>query len=226
MYGPGTGFSSVLYVEGPTRTNADGSVEGTTYEMPVADSSAVMTAYDPYPVDTEIASIFSAGAEDVRKIADNVAHGRGTLQIGVAANGTLKIPGTAFGYQVPGFLTHLGVSYSLSGGVAFDTHGNVAVYGTGGFGTGAEGAGESDDLVVSVQGSDAKTVDDLKGVFTNASVHGGDGIGGSLDGFEGSSPDGQVYGGGVTFGASEGGSIQVSKTETLLYDINKGQWYY
>lgn len=67
-------------------------------------------------------------------------------------------------------------------GIAFDTHGNVGIYGYVG---GGGGVGANADINVSVQGSNAVTINDLSGRFNNASFHFGAGTGGSIDVFNG-----------------------------------------
>jgi hypothetical protein len=57
---------------------------------------------------------------------------------------------------------------------------------------------------------------DLSGAFNNASLHGGAGLGGSVDYFVGNSPNGPVFGGGVTLGPSAGGSVAASRTTTQV----------
>jgi len=120
-----------------------------------------------------------------------------TLQFGIAGGGTI------LGFVVPqgGY------------GIAIDTHGNFGTYtytGVGG-GIGVQaGAGGS------IQFSKAETIYDLSGPFTNTSLHFGAGMGGSLDYFAGSSPNGQVIGGGITFGMSEGASSSLTTTSTQI----------
>ncbi|WP_034157348.1 RHS repeat-associated core domain-containing protein [Sphingomonas sp. ERG5] len=64
-----------------------------------------------------------------------------TLQVGLSGQGTLGI-----------------FSYQIAVGVAFDSHGNLALYGTFGPGGGAGGGGAAG---LSLQGSNAPTVQDL-----------------------------------------------------------------
>jgi hypothetical protein len=118
-----------------------------------------------------------------------------TVQLGIAGGGTI------FGIVVPqgGF------------GIAIDTHGNVGTYAYSRVGVGVEaGVGGS------AQVSNAKTIYDLSGPFANTSLHGGTSVGGSLDFFTGSSPNGQVTGGGITFGASAGASASLTTTSTRV----------
>jgi RHS repeat-associated protein len=117
---------------------------------------------------------------------------RGTLQVGVAATGTLNPAGVTGG-----------------AGVAMDGKGNIGIYGY----TGAlVGVGAGADANVSVQGSNASSITDLSGWFINSSVHGGAGAGGSADMFV--SPDGSVKGGGVTAGPSLSASGNIGATYT------------
>lgn len=120
-----------------------------------------------------------------------------TLQIGIAGGATI------LGFVVPqaGF------------GIAIDTQGNIGSYKYVGAGV---GVGVSADFDASLQVSNAQTIYDLSGAFNNASLHGGAGLGGSVDYFVGSSPDGPVSGGGITFGANAGGSVSVSRTTTQV----------
>jgi hypothetical protein len=68
----------------------------------------------------------------------------------------------------------------------------------------------------SLQVSNAQTIYDLSGAFSNTSLHAGAGLGGSVDYFVGTSPNGPVFGGGITFGASEGASVTASVTTTQV----------
>lgn len=95
------------------------------------------------------------------------------------------------------------------GGIAFDTSGNIGFYGYGGGQIGLEAG-----IGGSVQVSNAQTIYDLSGPFYNGSVHGGTGIGGSIDGFTGKSDHGLVSGFGFTFGLSAGASAVGGATAT------------
>ena len=133
---------------------------------------------------------------------------RGTLQIGFSGARGFTIPGTPLKFNgVGGF------------GVAVDTHLNFALYSFVGGSGGAENIGASEDAGLSIQVSDALTVDDLSQYYNNVSVHGGEGLGGSADYFSGDSQDGPVEGGGVTFGEAEGASLSIGGTETYVYDF-------
>jgi RHS repeat-associated protein len=123
--------------------------------------------------------------------------GRWTVQFGVAGGGTL------FGFVVPqgGF------------GITFDGCGNVGVYGFGGIGI---GAGVSAGAGLSLQGSNAPTIYHLRGGFSNGGLHGGAGLGGTLDGFQGETYGTAITGGGVTLGLSAGASGSASRTGTVV----------
>jgi RHS repeat-associated protein len=120
-----------------------------------------------------------------------------TLQIGIAGGGTF-----------------LGIFVPQGGaGFAIDTKGNVGVYAYAGIGV---GVGVQAGAGLSIQGSNAQTIFDLSGKFTNTSAHGGAGFGGSADYFAGSSPNGPVVGGGATVGASVGASASITQTTTTV----------
>lgn len=108
-----------------------------------------------------------------------------TIQLGLSGTYT-----TPFGRAGAGFA-----------GITFDSQGNVGTYWGGGLGLGI-GAGGSGGL--SVQGSNAKTICDLRGPFGNVSAGGGWGPGAIGEGFWGPSDTGTVIGGGVTVGAGLG----------------------
>jgi len=127
-----------------------------------------------------------------------------TLQMGVA--GSLNAPVTIFGVPI-------GFQLSFGGGIAIDHHLNVAGYGY--WGRGVQ-VGADVDAGVSVQASNAQTVNDLKGAFDNYSIHGGVGLGGSFDYFTGNSDHGVVTGGGVTVGAAVGASLSRARTYTSI----------
>jgi RHS repeat-associated protein len=120
-----------------------------------------------------------------------------TLQVGIAGGGTI------LGFIVPqgGF------------GVVIDTSGNIGTYGYSGIGA---GIGVQAGVGGSIQFSNAQTIYDLSGPFANASANGGAGVGGSVDFFAGSSPNGEVTGGGITFGASAGASASLITTGTEI----------
>lgn len=120
-----------------------------------------------------------------------------TIQIGFAGQGTYGI-----------------FSFQSSFGVAFDSHGNVALYGTFGPGGGVGGGGTAG---LSVQGSNAPTVQDLGGFFSNGSVGGGAGGGGTVDVFGGYARNGQpIVGGGGTAGVAGGETSFAGVTDTFV----------
>jgi RHS repeat-associated protein len=124
------------------------------------------------------------------------ATGLYTLQLGIAGGGTI------LGFVVPGGF-----------GIAIDTQGNIGTYAYSGIGA---GIGVEAGVGGSIQVSNAQTIYDLSGPFANTSIHGGAGLGGSIDLFAGSSPNGPVTGGGITFGASAGASASVTTTGTQV----------
>ena len=120
-----------------------------------------------------------------------------TVQLGLGAQGTWGI-----------------FSYQFSGGLALDTHGNVALYGSGGPGGGLGGGG---DAGLTVQVSNAPSIQDLAGPFLNGSVGGGAIGGGTIDGFTGFSRNGQrIGGGGFTAGAAVGETSFLGVTNTFV----------
>lgn len=122
-----------------------------------------------------------------------------TLQFGIAGGGTI------LGFVVP----QGGI------GIAIDTHGNIGTYAYSGIGA---GIGVQAGVGGSVQFSNAPTIYDLSGPFANTSLHGGAGVGGSVDFFTGTTQNGQneVTGGGITFGASTGASASLTTTGTQV----------
>jgi len=125
-----------------------------------------------------------------------------TLQVGYATSGAF-----------------LGFTGMLGAGVAIDGQGNVGLYTYGG---GGGTIGLAADGGLSVQYSNAPTVEDLSGFFTNYSLHGGVGVGGSADFFQGrAASNGQpIFGGGATVGAALGGSFTAGRTETAVLSRN------
>jgi hypothetical protein len=123
---------------------------------------------------------------------------------------TLQL-GINVGYTLP-----FGLAGSGFAGIALDSTGNVGTYGGWGIGLGA-GAGASGG--VSVQGSNALSICDLTGPFTNFSAGGGAGAAGTADGWGGASPDGRVTGGGATFGVGAGASAGASETVTYVQPL-------
>jgi RHS repeat-associated protein len=92
---------------------------------------------------------------------------------------------------------------SFSTGFSGDTQGNFGGYYTGNLGP-ATGLGAQGFAGVTVQGSNAKCNNNLKGPFAYGSVGGGLGPYGSLDAFGGSSDNGPVFGLGGTVGVGLG----------------------
>lgn len=93
-------------------------------------------------------------------------------------------------------------AFQGSFGVAFDTHFNVALYGSGGFGL---GVGAGGDLGLTAAVTNAPTIQDLAGISFNISAGGGWVLGGSVDGFRSVARNGnQIYGGGATAGVAAG----------------------
>jgi|GEM_PF-2429688 len=99
-------------------------------------------------------------------------------------------------------------------GLALDGKGNVRAYYGEGLGLG-DGAHVSGGL--SLAGSNAQTIYDLSGPFSNGSLGGGWGPDASGDFFTGPSDHGLVIGGGVTFGLGlgTGGSSTVTNTTVV-----------
>ena len=123
-----------------------------------------------------------------------------TIQIGVGAQGTAG-----------------GLSGTFSGGLAFDSEGNVGIYGSFGVGGGL-GAGGS----VGLQGaySNGQNINDLSGPFGNLSLGGGLGANVSGDLFTGPSDDGYVTGGGGTLGLGGGVTSFAGGTGTVIIPLN------
>ena len=122
-----------------------------------------------------------------------------TLQIGFAGSGNF-----------------LGIAVPTGLGIAIDTSGHVGFYGYLGP---AVNLGASVDAGLSIQVSNAPTISNLRGLFLNASAHGGAGFGGSVDYFRGPSENGQVSGIGVTVGAALGASVTAGVTNTWVYPL-------
>jgi RHS repeat-associated protein len=124
-----------------------------------------------------------------------------TFQIGVSVSYTLGIFGG------------VGPSGNLFAGLTFDSEGNFGTYSGSGYGIGA-GAGLSGGI--SVQGSNAKTICDLRDKFDNISAGGGWGPSATGDGFYGDSPNGRVEGGGLTIGPGLGATGSATITDTTV----------
>jgi hypothetical protein len=101
-------------------------------------------------------------------------------------------------------------------GIAYDSAGNIGTYSGWGLGAGI-GAGWSGGVNLGV--SNAKTICDLNGPFGNASLGVDAGIGATVDGFWGDSPDGVVVGGSVTFGPSLGVTSFNGGTNTYVHPL-------
>lgn len=98
-------------------------------------------------------------------------------------------------------------------GFVCDSDGNCGGYYGGGPGI---GVGKGATGGVSVGASNAKTICDLRGRFTNVGVGGGWGPSGSGDGYWGPSDNGTVYGGGVTVGPGVGAGAFAGPTWTVV----------
>ena len=131
--------------------------------------------------------------------------GLATLQIGFG--GSVNIP---LG-PIP-----VGISIPVSAGIAIDTRGNVGLYGS--IGLGGQ-IGASVDAGLGAQTSNAATICDLRGGFSQGSFHGGAGAGGSVEYFGGLSPDGPVSGSGFTGGAAAGASASLTEVYTAIRPI-------
>ena len=124
-----------------------------------------------------------------------------TVQIGGSASYTFGIFGG------------VGPTGNFFAGITFDSAGNFGTYYGYGYGVGV-GAGAS--AGVSFQGSNAKTICDLRDDFTNIGIGGGWGPSATGDGFVGNSPNGRVVGGGVTIGPGLGASGSATTTNTTV----------
>lgn len=111
-------------------------------------------------------------------------------------------------------------SIAISGGIAFDGHGNVGTYVTGGAGV---SAGVSNGAGGQIAYSNADSISDLNGAFNNTSIHGGAGLGGAIDIFSGTSQLGApVDGFGFTAGEQAGASISSGMTYTAITPFGMG----
>jgi RHS repeat-associated protein len=112
--------------------------------------------------------------------------------------------------------TFWGLTGVVSGGIAFDSSGNVALYGAYGGGLGA-GAGDSVGATADVGISpNAQTINDLTGWFTNLTVNGGDGVDAAVGTYAGVTADGRPVNG-VTGSVGIGGGASSSVTRTNTY---------
>ena len=101
-----------------------------------------------------------------------------------------------------------------------DTHGNVGGYRVGGGGLSA-GAGFSDGVQLGL--SNGNNICAYGGPFANAGVTGGDGVGGTIDGFSGygDGPGGMVSGASVTAGIAGGADASATVTGTQIVPFGK-----
>lgn len=102
-------------------------------------------------------------------------------------------------------------------GIAIDDRGNIGTYDYGGVG-GGEGSRAS--AGISAASSNAKTICDLRGPFTNSSIGGGDALGGSIDTFVGSSNNVPIMGSGFSLGGAIGGGASLTTTYTRVIPLN------
>jgi RHS repeat-associated protein len=124
-----------------------------------------------------------------------------------------------FQFGIGGSLTTpWGGSITLSGGIAFDGHGNIALYETAGPGMGI-GAGESAGGTMQFS-ANAQTVNDLTGQFNTVSAGAGAGLSGTIDGFTGTTADGRIVSGaGITIGEGIGVTSFNGFTYTAIQPI-------
>jgi RHS repeat-associated protein len=124
----------------------------------------------------------------------------GTFQIGLTLNGQLGP-----------------INANWNVGLAFDTHGNVAVYDTPAFGGGV-GADVSGSL--SFATSNGGTVYDLAGPFGYGTGSLGAGLNGSVEGFSGKGSQNQtVVGGGFSIGLGGGGGAATGISQTYIHPL-------
>ena len=119
-----------------------------------------------------------------------------TLQVGISFSGTV-----------------LGVNINVNVGVAVDTQGNVGFYQTGGASLGG-GASASEGLSATVTNAD--TIGQLGGTFTNTTVTAGAGVGGSVEVINGNSGGQQITGVGFTVGPTVGASVSGGASYTTI----------
>ncbi len=117
--------------------------------------------------------------------------------------------GISLGFNFGGW-----VNINFSGGIVSDTYGNIGFYFStaGGYGVGSNVSGG-----LTVSASNAKTICDLRGPFGEVNSKAGEGLGYSLSGFSGSSPDGTVVGGALTLGGDLGASYGVGASSTAIW---------
>jgi RHS repeat-associated protein len=126
-------------------------------------------------------------------------HGLWTLQLGI------NLSGNAFGY-----------SFSLSGGLAIDTRGNLGGYGE--YYTGWGSSGTSWSAAAAAALATAATICDLAGPFATATgqIGAGPNIGGEV--FTGYGVHGQpVTGVGVSVGVGAGGFASAGRSSTVIF---------
>jgi RHS repeat-associated protein len=127
-----------------------------------------------------------------------------TVQIGGSLSGNVPIAGP------------LGLGGTVFGGIAFDGH-RFAWYWGGGLGPGL-GSGISGG--VTIGGSNARTVCDLRGLFVDVSGSYGEGVGGGVEGYAGKDSSGhKVVGGNVIIGGGVGASGTLQPTYTWVRPI-------
>jgi RHS repeat-associated protein len=108
-------------------------------------------------------------------------------------------------------------SFAGSVGLALDSCGTLATYTEAGAGI---GVGADIEGGLSVHATNGDTVQDLNGLFDNAAVSAGDGVGGSVDGLAGVGSHGQtIVGGGITIGPNAGGSVSETVTNTVVNPV-------
>ena len=111
------------------------------------------------------------------------------------------------------------ISLNWNGGIVCDNKGHCGIYHTvgGGPGLGAKASGG-----LSFSASNAKTICDLGGPFSNLNLGGGAGLDAEANGWTGSSPNGRVVGGGFTLGGGLGAGGSAAGTYTWISSI--GTW--
>ncbi len=103
-------------------------------------------------------------------------------------------------------------------GFAVDDSGDVGFFYAGGGGATAP-SGIQAQAGVGFSLSNAQTINDLAGPFTNASAGLGDGVDVQVDGYTGSSDHGQVTGYGGSVGVGFGASASVTETTTVVVPL-------
>jgi RHS repeat-associated protein len=188
------GLPGILSGDGPNaQIEGGGGNEGTPPTLATNPAPATPTPA-PVPATEKVKQVVCKAVGAIQNYQNKAT---GTLQLGGAATGQLgPIAGT------------------LGNGIAIDAKGNMAFYN---FLGGGSGEGLSGVAGASIQVSNGRTINDLKGAFYNASASGGFIEAGSVDGFYGRTQDGYlVLGGGATGGGGGGASAFVGKTNTTL----------